>query len=345
MANLNADVLRRTKREPNIHWLVASAASLHQLKTSNLASVRLRAAVAAQQCLSVGVSCAIGDNELIDPDILIVCKIGADGIDTRSKTWLHLISTAKKNGAKVVLDYTDHHFANVSVMSDFYNRVLEYCDSIVIPSLAMKSNIRNYWAGTTAVIPDAIEYEIQIPRLSQGDRPSALWFGHPTNLEFLVKFIQVGDIAKKLSSLVICTDARGIQWIAANRGYFKSLRIVLVQWSVAVLPKLASQCSFALLPAGKLDPRKSGASENRLITALALGLPVIANSLPAYQPYRAFYSDIDEDDYMSVVTNPEKMHELVRQAQASLIPKFSCKTIGMMWGEFFKNCSSIHAGS
>lgn len=318
------------------HWLLSSGLSLDELKTTNLASVRLRAAVAIQGCEREGIPATLGESIQADTTILVIGKIGADSIDVRSKTWTSNIIQAKRYGAKVVLDYTDHHLAQPSVMSAFYNNVLHLCDTVIVPSHEMYKNLKSYWRGETKVIPDAIEYKAQPPKESLAGKTNALWFGHPSNLEFLVRFLQRANLENNLKTLMICTDLRGIQWIRGNSQLFGNLSLILVEWSINGLPKLARQCDFALLPTGKLDPRKSGASENRLITALALGLPVVANSLPSYKPYREYYSDIDEDDYLEVVTKPWSRHELVNRAQKELIIKFSTESIGKIWSKFIR---------
>jgi hypothetical protein len=334
MVQQNFKIKNGPASKPLVHWLLSGVSSLDQLKIASLASVRLRAAVAVQSCLCVGIHSTIGEVVPTRVTILVIGKIGANGIDLRSKRWLASIRVAKRNGAKVVVDYTDHHLAHPSPMRDFYMHALEHCDVAVVPSHAMRSNVQKYWAGDTYTIPDALEYGPQAPKPRLDDKPTALWFGHPSNLEFLVRFLRGANLENKLKALVICTDARGIQWVREHTGYFQNLSLALVPWSITVLPKIARQCDFALLPAGKTDSRKSGASENRLVTALALGLPVLAHSLPSYQPFRAYYSDLDEDDYMAIIMNPWGEHQLIRQAQYNIISQFSLEAVGAVWRNF-----------
>ena len=307
---------------------------MSDLRNSNLASLRLRAAVALEAFDSLNPSASIGDSVPKDGSFLIVCKIGADDIVKRSGRWLNEISSVKDRGGFIALDYTDHHLGQQSVMRDFYCDVLKYVDIAIVPSNAMSTSLQEYWSGETLVIPDALEYEVEPPRNFKDGKPSALWFGHPSNLEYLVKFLRINDLRDVLKTLIVCTDNRGIQWIRDNTEYFSSVNLTLVPWAVQTLKKAALQCDLALLPVGLNDPRKSGASENRLVTALCLGLPVVTHSLLSYKPYRKYYSDIDEEGYMAVIKNPWGMHKLVLAAQRDIIPKYYPSAVGLAWRDF-----------
>jgi hypothetical protein len=318
----------------HIHWLVSGFDSERDISRANLASLRLRASVAIKALKRSNVKVSSGDRIPDQVDAVIVTKIGSYDIKKRAEQWLSSVSVAKAKGAMIFVDYTDHHLAYLSPMTSFYQQLLEYCDGFVVPSEAMRENILRFWSGPVTLIPDAVEYGLLAPKHKSRDRSVPLWFGHPSNLKFLIGFLQSSSLSDLITDLVVCTDVNSVQWLQKNIFIFGSLRVTLVPWSVAIVPQLARKCDIALLPAGNSDPRKSGASANRLITGLALGLPVLTNSLLSYLPYRRFYADIDRDDYEHVIRDPTVHHRLVLQAQRSVVLEFTPVKIGRLWQNF-----------
>ena len=71
----------------------------------------------------------------------------------------------------------------------------------------------------------------------------------------------------------------------------KGLNIRLAQWSKDNMRKAAKMSHYALIPSSKNDPRKSGVSPGRLLTSLALGLPVICEDLHSYMPFSKFFAN------------------------------------------------------
>jgi len=319
-----------------IHWLVGGVSNLQQLKSSNLASVRLRAACAANYLASQGVRQSFGETIEGAPDVVVVCKIGANDISVRGLAWLSEMRGARQRGAKVIIDYTDHHLGYSSSMSDFYRQALSLGDCVVVPSELMARYLGQCWQGPIVCIFDCIEYLPIAPRLVRQEKPVVLWFGHPSNLEFLVAFLRHHDLSDRCHALITVTDNAGLSWIDSHRSLLGVPRLTLVPWSVEGLSKAALLSDVALIPAGLHDPRKSGASANRLVTALALGLPVITHSLESYRSYREFYSDIDCDSIFDVLQNPRVEHPRVLRAQEVLLPEFSPAMLGCQWKRFLE---------
>jgi hypothetical protein len=56
----------------------------------------------------------------------------------------------------------------------------------------------------------------------------------------------------------------------------------------------AQQAHVALIPSDASDPRKNGASNNRVVTALALGLVPVATVIDSYKPFSPVVLDIDK---------------------------------------------------
>ena len=65
-------------------------------------------------------------------------------------------------------------------------------DVICVPTNSLRSALTEQCGiqGKIEVIPDLLEYEVVKPKAaSVGQNPVGMWFGHPTNAEFLAKFI------------------------------------------------------------------------------------------------------------------------------------------------------------
>jgi hypothetical protein len=314
----------------NVHWLFPKEISLDEIKRSHLASMRLRAAVAADALKRRGDSVTFGEHLPPSLDVLVVPKIGADGIDARSRKWIELIDKAKSRGAKIVVDYTDHHLGFISPMSSFYTEVIIRGDILAVPSISMKNNLPDVARQSAFVVPDAVEYDLVKPKPTRNLKPVLLWFGHSSNLQFLVDFTSRFSLVK-CCELIISTNLDGLDWIKRNHRALNLPKTELIPWSIRGLPELAARADLALLPTGVFDPRKSGASANRLLTALALGLPVLAQSLRSYELFKEYYTDIDNDDIYSVIHEPSSQHCKVIAAQNRILTSFLSESIGKEW--------------
>ena len=108
-----------------VYWLIPLNSDLGQLPSkSNLASIRLRSAVCINAFYSAGLSIGYGESIPSDINKVVIGKIGAHDISIRATAWLRQISKAKGSGARIFLDYTDHHLGFNSSMREFYEQAL-----------------------------------------------------------------------------------------------------------------------------------------------------------------------------------------------------------------------------
>jgi hypothetical protein len=321
----------------NVHYLFALPLTVTELTCFHLASVRLRFAVARVLLIEAGFSVSIGEEIPAETKVLIVPKIGADDISRRSPRWLTAISGARERGVKVILDYTDHHLGFASPMRAFYESAIRMCDLCVVPSAYLKMMISTVQSVATIEIVDALEYPILPVRPQMGAKPAVLWFGHSTNFSYLVDFLHKHDLSDYCTALTIVSSKDVVKWVYENRHLITVNNIEATPWSVDALQRAALQSDIVLIPQGLRDARKAGASSNRLVTSLALGLPVITQSIASYREYRSFYADIDEDDFLLSLKNPMRQHEKVREAQATIVPNFDRKKVGELWVSVIQN--------
>ena len=110
----------------SVEWLLPNtSADLEDLKKSNLASIRLRAAVCMHTLKDNDCETTFGDAQHDSTaSTLIVGKLDFTSDTGRPQRWLKHISTARKRGARIVIDYTDHHLETETAADHFYRMAL-----------------------------------------------------------------------------------------------------------------------------------------------------------------------------------------------------------------------------
>ena len=116
----------------------------------------------------------------------------------------------------------------------------------------------------------------------------------------------------------------------------KSLSIQIGLWSIQAMINTSKVCDLIIIPSDPNDPKKAGVSSNRLITALALGLPTAASVMESYKEYNEYFTDIDSEKFIELIDNPDKFHHQVLEAQNRIIPQFTQEAIGQKWINFFE---------
>jgi hypothetical protein len=241
------------------------------------------------------------------------------------------VDQARARGARVILDYTDHHLGFPSEMGDsFYRPVLSKVDCCITSSSQLRASLSKDFSGEIQVIADPIEVPIVPPKKVEKIR-TVLWFGHPSNVGFLLRWLNSLTDASSFE-LIALTDAIGYRMLRSQALSTRAdISINVREWSVENMVAAAELADFCVIPSDILDPRKSGASSNRLLTALALGLPTAATMIPSYREFSEYFLDLDlispALDYRELVS---LMHS-VANAQIELLPNYSMQSIGPRW--------------
>ena len=100
--------------------------------------------------------------------------------------------------------------------------------------------------------------------------------------------------------------------------------------------EVALKSDICVIPSDQTDIRKNGVGTNRLITALALGLPVAASILNSYSDFSKYFIDINSPKLHSLITNPQLFHENVSLAQQTVVEQFRMDSIEKRWAEFIE---------
>jgi len=319
----------------SIHWLVPyDSPSLDNILNSNSASIRLRLA-----CLlrNKNYEVTFGNNIQNNPSALVIGKIGISRNNMRENLWINQIEEQKKMGTKILLDYTDDHLNFKSPMTSFYERSLTYINTAITSSAFLAYKLKQKSKISVEIIPDAIEVPIFKPKIRENDSRNILWFGHASNINYLIEFINTFKNMKQKTTLFILTNEQGVNIFNQTKfNIDKSLSIQLGLWSIQAMINTSKVCDVIIIPSDPSDPKKAGVSSNRLITALALGLPTAASIMESYKEYNEYFTDIDSEKFIELIDNPDKFHLQVLEAQNRIIPQFTQEAIGQKWINFFE---------
>ena len=318
-----------------IHWLIPyDNPSSDTPFNSNLASIRLRLGCLLRQ---KNYEVTFGNNIPNNPYALVIGKIGSSNSNTRENLWINQIGEQKKQGARIILDYTDDHLNFESPMTSFYEKSLSYLDAAITSSPYLASKLKQKSTISIEIIPDAIEVPIFKPKIREDSSRNIFWFGHASNINYLINFISKWRNLKQKATLFILTNEQGA--VIFNQTKFntdKNLSIHIGLWSIQAMINTSKFCDLIIIPSDPSDPKKAGVSSNRLITALALGLPTAASLMGSYKDYAQYFTDIDSEKFIELIDNPDKFHNQVLEAQDKIIPQFTQEAISQRWINFFK---------
>jgi len=314
-----------------------STNKLSDLKNNSLASVRLRTALAAEAAIKLAWNIKLNNpNDTVFTDILLVGKVNIGN----TVKWLERIKKIKASGGKVVVDYTDHHLDSNSPLNSFYQNVIKYSDLFVCSSITLQQKVTQLNNIKTTIVDDPIEVPILNPKNKNNKITTILWFGHSSNLLYLIEWLLNNFKSKVDAKLIVMTNAYPLPepyYQALNTPQFENLEIAVVPWSKNDMVKAAQLSDFCILPTGYKDKRKSGASSNRLITAIALGLPVLSDKLESYLSFEKYFDQISESEIQKKIIYPNINMEIIKEAQKLIVKNYSMKNIQNKWMNLLNN--------
>lgn len=316
----------------HIHWLSPYRLDdIKLVKSVNLASVRLRAGALLSVLPHFSHELTLGDHIPENSSLCIVGKIGVGDVQRRSSSWIDQVRRFRARGGKLILDYTDDHLGVETPMSAFYREAMQHADLCVCSSRLLAGNLAKTYPGRIEVIPDAIEIEPISPKSALHAPVTMLWFGHASNLKYLVEFLPHLKQDRPLR-LLILTNIEGIRVLQSTPLQIPpNLQVEGAEWGVTTMLRAALACDLCIIPSDPEDRRKAGVSSNRLLTALALGLPTAAERLDSYMEYESLFTDIRSGQLAALLANPLTFREQVIKAQDGPVRAHEMSRIGQRW--------------
>jgi hypothetical protein len=208
---------------------------------------------------------------------------------------------------------------------------------MITSSNYLKSLLNNSYSNEIFVIPDAIEVPILSPKTSKTNR--ILWFGHSSNIKYLINFIEKYKKTNIVFKLIILSNDAGLKFFSNHQFQNRiGFEIELQEWSVKALIAASKISDICIIPSDPADPKKKGASSNRLITSIALGLPTIAEPLPSYEEFSKYFFNIRSNSLFEIMSNASsyEFKKLISEAQQKIVPKFLPQVISQQWIKLFK---------
>ncbi len=246
-----------------------------------------------------------GLNTAGDYEIIVVGKPNADDFP--------LVESAKKDGAKIIVDFCDDHFEDQS--AETYRRMATLADHITTGSEVMRARINRYVERDAVVIPDPYEQPECAPH---ADGKNFLWFGHGANINDILNW-RVHLKGREVKVATAQKDADG----------------KVLPWKADRLLQSLSEANIVLLPTQSGSEYKT---PNRLLNAIRAGCFPVCMRHPAYLEFRHL---VWVGDFITGIKWTDcfrsDLNGLVSSAQDYIRDRYSPAAIGAKWASFLES--------
>lgn len=256
----------------NAQLATDSCFSLIPAETEDTASSRIRVYTLSRSLKSMGLSVSL--NYSSEADVLLIQK-------RVTEERMVMAREAKARGCKVIYDVDDLGTALWSFVPQrlFYN-MLEVADLVTTDTESRRERlIAEYKVSRVEVLPDAIDYyptgPIKITHVES--KPlRVLWFGAFYTIIHFEKYIGVLSEMRDVRIVVIVTPIA----LKVCREWYP--QIEFIPWSLPTFVSSLQSCHVSCLVHGdSADDRTK--SNNKFITSVNWGVPVIASRTPEYE--------------------------------------------------------------
>lgn len=313
-------------------------ADIREVSASIVASDRLRVAIPAAALRPHGVEshfCALGEVDFPDPAEYAAVVIGkfatvGNRDAARAELWLRFVARAREARCTIVTDVSDNPFFRAGPRADLYRQLLPASDVVTVPSAVMQGEIARV-GPAPRIVNDPYEGVPAEPRFSPGSPARLLWFGHMANFPYLhaaLPALASAAAARPLDLEIVCANLNGFDALAAqwSERSARRLRLTYREWSPATMAGALAACDLVVVPSDPRDPRKRGASPNRVTETLIAGRLPVASPLESYQPFSdaALLRDDVAGGVLEALSRPAEMAARIvagqRQAEAAFSP-------------------------
>jgi hypothetical protein len=313
---------------------------------SPVASDRLRVAIPARLLRAAGIAsefCALDDRlPLPDPagyDAVVFGKFTTvrQHDAARAALWIRFFQAARSAGCRIVADVSDNPFSIESSRAELYRHLLDACDAMTVPTAAMAQAIHPVQAPAL-VVSDPYEGEFRPARFSPGVPLRILWFGHKANYPYLR---QLGPELAALAAehpIDVHVVSSGIPDVHDTIARVQSLygsrfRLRYTEWSLQGTRDALAECDLVIIPSDPADPRKRGASPNRLTETLVAGRLPVAAPLESYLPF-ASSALVGADIVAGVrhaLAHPSEISARIAAGQALVRARHAPEVVASQW--------------
>lgn len=315
-----------------------------------LASARLRAGVASTFALRAGHRnvflngddpAAVGSVDLDAIDLCVVTKFFGT---SSGRQWLDVLGRLVKNKRKVLVDICEYPFVakKNAAISDFYNKALPYCDVMTVNSTRMQELMAPHLGRKPLVIEDAILEPVQKPQFAPGKVLKLLWFGHPTNFKYLAALIpslKIFSQQQKCQLTIVSSAELKDKVPLVDKRLSAHFSTRFMAWGFLSQREALADCDLVLIPGDPADPRKSGASSNRIAETLQAGRFPVAAALGSYLPYEQA-AWLGKDLIAGIgfaLSQPQEVVERIRRGQALVKATVMPGLVGKQWLALFES--------
>jgi len=309
-----------------------------------LASARLRAGVASTFALRAGHRnvflngddpAAVGSVDLDAIDLCVVTKFFGT---SSGRQWLDVLGRLVKNKRKVLVDICEYPFVakKNAAISDFYNKALPYCDVMTVNSTRMQELMAPHLGRKPLVIEDAILEAVQKPQFAPGKVLKLLWFGHPTNFKYLAALIpslKIFSQQQKCQLTIVSSAELKDKVPLVDKRLSAHFSTRFMAWGFLSQREALADCDLVLIPGDPADPRKSGASSNRIAETLQAGRFPVAAALGSYLPYEQA-AWLGKDLIAGIgfaLSQPQEVLARIRRGQALVKATVMPGLVGKQW--------------
>jgi len=269
-------------------------------------------------------------------------------------TALAVAARMKAKGVPLVLMYSDHHAAEAGVAADLMRDLLRLADLTVFPSRSLQAitQASGYCQSEQTVIEDVCLLPAQPFRpLVAEETLQLIWFGHRSNAGYLVDQLPLLLQAKVTQpvQLTVLTEAAllpKLKPLLQQQPTPKNWRYRLKAWDPHNQPAQLSgelnNAHICWLPSDPQNPRKAGASHNRLVDALTSGCLSLASPLGSYRELAAITLLGDRFDQLltQAVREHERMIQRCTSQRDALLQRFQPNANHSRWRKILQRLAS-----
>ncbi|MEC4892813.1 MAG: hypothetical protein SAL07_05270 [Oscillatoria sp. PMC 1051.18] len=325
----------------------------------NAASTRLRVLLPCQYLQEAGWNCEIYNPEKADEYDLVIFQ------KTCTKEDITLAKKLRKKKIKVVYDLCDNNFYNPYDLQKYSQKaagsksMIERANAVTVSTPELQKLIAH---PQCIVIDDTIDYVQrnwlkEIPyKLKKWQEKwqdksfRVVWFGN-SKLEIVYKSLGLSEAPSGMVSITKVTPALEelnkripvkLTVISNSEELFQehtqnlSFPTKYYPWQMSTFPLLFCQNDVCIIPID-LNPFTICKTNNRLVTSLSLGLPVVADKIPSYEEFKDFvlFGDWEKNLYR-YATNKKLRARHVKEGKEYIKNNYTKKRVVEQWSKMFK---------